>query len=273
MAKDLSYQRMFFIELIAWWKGRITNKNLQTQFKISRQQAYSDLKSYCKNQKGNLKKDDLGYIPSEKFKANYINGDPSQFLHWFGTGLLSVQATHSLHLEHLALPSSCISVNVIRALVNGIENKQRIEADYVSLSHPENDGRIFHPHTFVNSGPRWHVRGYCEKSQDYRDLVLSRFREKTELLDSEYISNEQDLAWQSYIDISLQPDPRLTAQQKAVLGHDYELTDGLLVLRTRAALANYLLQQMQVKTKMLDGTPEAQQWILVNQDDIKAWLY
>lgn len=273
MAKDLSYQRMFFIELLAWWKGRITNKDLQNQFNISRQQAYSDLKNYRESQPNNPKKDDPGYIPRENFNGIYISGDPSQFLHWFGTGLLSVQTTNSLHLEYLALPSSRISVKVIRALVNAIEKKQRIEAGYVSLSNPENDGRIFHPHTFVNTGARWHVRGFCEKSQGYRDLVLSRFRENTELLDGIYISNKQDLAWQSHIDITLQPDPRLTQQQKDVLAHDYELTDGLLVIKTRAALANYLLQEMQIKTKMLDGTPEAQQWILVNKGDIKDWLY
>lgn len=273
MAKDLSSQRMFFIELLAWWKGRITNKDLQTQFQISRQQAYNDLKNYCESSPNNLIQDEPGYVPSEIFKANFINNDPSQFLHWFGSGLLEVQSTYSPYLESLSLPPSNIRVDVIRALVNAIEHKQQIEAGYVSLSHPENDGRIFHPHILVNTGLRWHVRGYCEKSQAYRDLVLSRFREGTEVLEDSAISNSQDIAWHTYIDIILEPDPRLSPMQKSVLAHDYQLTQGQLIINTRAALANYLLQQMQVKTKMLDGTPEAQRWILVNQDDIKTWLY
>ncbi len=270
MAKDLSNIRFLFIELIVWWKGNVTNQSLQKQFHISRQQAYNDFKRYCEHYPNNLLRDEQGYQPSLSFTPHFITGELSQFLHWFDTGSLNELAVEN---TQLALPKSLINAGVIRVLVSAIENKQRIEASYVSLSHPESDGRIFHPHTFVNTGLRWHIRGYCEKSQGYRDLVLSRFREGTELLEDRAYSNDQDLAWHSEIDIILEPDPRLTSSQKSVLAHDYELTHGQLVIKTRAALASYLLQHMQIKTKMLDGTPEAQQWILVNQDDIKHWLF
>lgn len=273
MAKDLSYQRMFFIELLAWWKGRITNKDLQNQFKISRQQAHQDLKTYRETAPTNLTQDEPGYVPSGQFVSRFINEDPAQFFHWFSTGLLEVQSTDSPYTENLALPFAQIRVDVIRTLVYAIEEKRKIEANYVSLSHPETDGRIFHPHTLVNTGMRWHVRGYCEKSQGYRDLVLSRFREGTELLEEMAYTNEQDLAWQTNISLVFEPDPRLSSMQKSVLAHDYQLTQGQLIIKTRAALASYVLQQMQIKTKMLDGTPEAQQWILVNQADIQDWLF
>jgi hypothetical protein len=51
------------------------------------------------------------------------------------------------------------------------------------------------------------------------------------------------------------------------------MVNGQLKLRVRAALADYLLKQMQVNTKYLDGKPEAQQLVLVNRDDIKQWLF
>jgi len=270
MAKDLSNERFLFIELIAWWKGYVTNRQLQTQFSISRQQAYNDFKRYNDLHPNNLIKNDSGYLPSFHFHPAYISGELNQFLDWFDTGYLNSQPQVT---TYLTLPKSRIDVEVIRVLVRAIEAKKAVEASYVSLSHPENDGRIFHPHTFINTGLRWHIRGYCEKSQGYRDLVLSRFREGTELLEGKAYGNDQDLAWHTEIDIILEPDPRLTSSQKSVLAHDYELANSQLMIKTRAALATYLLQHMQIKTKMLDGTPEAQQWILVNQDDIQKWLF
>lgn len=49
--------------------------------------------------------------------------------------------------------------------------------------------------------------------------------------------------------------------------------NGQLPLTTRAALAQYLLQQMQVNVKTLDAIPEAQQLELFNLHDVKPWLF
>src|SRR5690625_5587511 len=70
----------------------------------------------------------------------------------------------------------------MRGLVTAIRTQQRLEVDYVSLSNPNRQGRIIVPHTFVSTGLRWHLRAWCEKSQSYRDFVLSRFRGEPELL-------------------------------------------------------------------------------------------
>ncbi len=169
-------------------------------------------------------------------------------------------------------PIRNVSETVMRKLVAAIRNKTRLEVDYVSLSHPERYGRIFHPHTFVNTGSRWHVRGYCEKSQAYRDLVLSRFRGEPELLDGESKSVQEDDAWQTKVLIRLKPDSRLSSPKKDVLEQDYQMKNGELQIECRAALVSYVLSELQVNTKMLDGTPEAQQLILVNRNDIKQWL-
>jgi hypothetical protein len=69
------------------------------------------------------------------------------------------------------------------------------------------------------------------------------------------------------------PDSRLSPEQKNVIEQDYQMQDGKLVTSTRAALAQYLLQDMQVNIKFHDAIPEAQQLILVNLNDIKQWLF
>jgi hypothetical protein len=67
--------------------------------------------------------------------------------------------------------------------------------------------------------------------------------------------------------------PKYAPAQQEVLINDYQMTNGKLELTVRAALADYLLKEMQVNTKYLDGKPEAQQLVLVNRDDIKQWLF
>jgi hypothetical protein len=69
------------------------------------------------------------------------------------------------------------------------------------------------------------------------------------------------------------PDSRLTTAQKNVIEQDYQLQDGKLVTKTRAALAQYLLQDMQVNIKFHDAIPEAQQLTLLNLNDIKQGLF
>lgn len=266
-------KRLLFIELIVWWEGSICNKQLQDEFSISRQQAYQDLKNYQQDNPGNLISISGGYQANTVFSAKYISLDAAQYLQWFSVGQLYLTSHINPQTELLILPKRRVTAELIRQLVLAIRQKKRLEVDYVSLSNPESDGRIFHPHTFVNTGLRWHVRGYCEKSRAYRDLVLSRFRGQAELLDNSEHGIAQDHAWQTQISLILQPDPRLNTEKQAVLANDYQMEGGQLILNTRAALANYLLDELQVNTKMLDGTPEAQQLVLVNRDEIKPWLF
>ncbi|MBB1270225.1 WYL domain-containing protein [Shewanella sp. SR44-3] len=266
-------KRLLCIELLAWWEGSVSNKQLQDEFAISRQQAYQDLKDYQQHCPDNLIAVNGGYQVSPQFSANYLSLDVAQYLQWFSTGSLMLAQQVNPLTSLLSIPKRSVSVVVMRQLIKAIRYQQRLEVDYVSLSNPENDGRIFHPHTFVNTGLRWHVRGYCEKSRDYRDLVLSRFSGEGDILGDSEHKVEDDKAWQTFILLIIQADPRLSAAQQAVLANDYQMEGGQLIINTRAALANYLLQELHINTKMLDGTPEAQQLVLVNINEVKPWLF
>lgn len=273
MAKDMSTQRFFFIELIAWWEGVITVAKLVKQFQISRQQAYQDIKSYRITHPENLLKQKVGYCPTHSFSPFYISADVHPYFHWFTSGQLLLNYVEPTYTYSLKLPARNVSVHVVRVLIQALTLQKSIEVNYVSLSNPEQDGRIFHPHTLVNTGLRWHVRGYCEKSQDYRDLVLSRCRTPVSIDEKSYHGAEQDTPWNTLVTIILAPDPRLSKEKQAVLSQDYQMEDNQLSIQTRAAMVNYLLHELQVNTKFLDGTPEAQQLVLVNRDDIKPWLF
>jgi hypothetical protein len=266
--------RHWFIELHAWWEGQINSTMLSQQFELSRQAASSALKTYREAINPNSLIYDThskAYRPSDTMKLTSISGDVAEYLHWVSEH--RIPAPLSPGFESLKPPERSVSPQVMRAMIKAQREQRRLEVDYVSLTNPNNEGRIIVPHTFVNAGVRWHLRAWCEKSQQYRDFVLSRFRGTPELLDTSSNGKNQDTAWNTPLELVFAPDPRLNDAQKAVLMNDYQMSNGTLIVETRAALAQYLIQEMQVSVKILDGTPEAQQLVLVNKQEVKGWLF
>lgn len=275
MEKSTKQQRCYFIELIAYWEGGINTTRLDQQFSQSRQQSSGDINYYKTLAPQNLEYDASQKIhkPTSDFSFRYISGNVDEYLHWFHTGHF-LPKNQNLHSESLTIPPRTISPEIVRGLVGAMRQQKRIEVDYVSLNNPSREGRVIAPHSFVNTGLRWHLRAWCEKSQDYRDFVLSRFR-GTPVLESDRTEQtiEKDSAWNTQVTIILKPDLRLSHEKSAVLENDYQMQNGELHVTTRGCLVQYLLRELQVSTKVLDGTPEAQQLICVNLSDIKKWLF
>ncbi|GGX56688.1 helix-turn-helix transcriptional regulator [Saccharospirillum salsuginis] len=272
MATD-TWIRYWFIELHAWWEGRINTTLLTREFAISRQHASKLLGQYQEEYPGNLvySRSAKAYRPTDQMTLSLISGDVAEYFNWVSehrhpTALNSGFAT-------LDPPRRNVAPTVLRPMTQALRERRRLEVDYVSLTNPDREGRIIVPHTFVNTGLRWHLRAWCEKSQEYRDFVLSRFRGEPELLDTSPHGIEDDQAWNTRVTLQFEADSRLPADKRAVIEQDYQMENGQLAVTTRAALVHYVLQEMQVNTKMIDASPLAQQLILVNRDDIKPWLF
>ena len=271
-----SQTRLLFLEMLATWQGYVRNKDLVDQFSITRQQAYQDIRTYQKRYPDRLHKMDSGpYQYTDDYLAQASQESLEYYLLWLSTGQfnpppLMFQASLG---EHCVLPQRHVAPQVMAVLTEAIRQQKRIELGYVSLSHPESEGRIFHPHTFVKTNLRWHVRGYCEKSRGYRDLVLSRCRGNAELLDDSQHTKIHDDVWNRQVELLLAPNPNLSADQQDVIAHDYQMLDGQLRLITRAALVDYLLRDMQVKIQPSDDLPEERQLILLNPQDVAPWLF
>ena len=159
------------------------------------------------------------------------------------------------------------------ALVRAARGHERIEVDYVSLSRPDREGRIIVPHTLVWTGLRWHVRAWCEKNQDYRDFVLSRFRGEPELLGASSRTAAADQDWQTQIEVLIGPDPRLNQNQQAVIAQDYGMVEGRWRLTVRAKLLPYLLKLLQLDTSHTLDDPKAQQIVILNNAAVSSWLF
>lgn len=130
------------------------------------------------------------------------------------------------------------------------------------------------PHTLIYTGMRWHVRAYCEKNKDYRDFVLSRFRGLPELMDDPSSNGrDQDEGWSTQVAVVIEPDSRLKPEQKLIIETDYGMREGRLVIETRGALVQYVLQRYQIDPTKVHAKATAQQIVVANLDELQPWLY
>jgi predicted DNA-binding transcriptional regulator YafY len=151
--------------------------------------------------------------------------------------------------------------------------QKRLEVDYVSIKNPDREGRIIVPHTLVYTGLRWHVRAWCEKNQEYRDFVLSRFRDMPEILDDSVHGVDGDSEWNTLVCIRIVPDPRLSPAQREVIEGDYGMQAGALEISTRGKLVPYALKLLHIDLNAELEDPAAQQIVVENRESLQQWLF
>ncbi len=274
--------RYRFIETIVLWEGRLTTTHLCDTFGIGRQQASKDINNYIRDiGPENLEYDKYlkGYKPTADFIPQVTQGLADEYLHLMARNneLSSVFDSLSLNManaEVLMVPVRDVKPEVLRPIMQAARQQKRLDVDYVSIGHPDHEGRIIVPHTLVHTGLRWHVRAWCEKkNQEYRDFVLSRFRDIPEIIgDSEHGAKE-DSQWNTAVTIRITPDPRLNREQQFVIERDYGMENGVLEVNTRGKLVPYALKQLHIDPKEMLADPIAQQIVVENLTEIKSWLF
>lgn len=263
----------WLIELLAYWEGRIQPMQLARLCHISRQQASKKLNKYNQQNSKSLTycSSHKSYQPTEDFSPQIITREAGEYLSWV-TGQSSYR-DELLPCQSLLPPRRSIKPELMRPLIQALRTGHRVEVNYVSINNPDSQGRIIVPHHLVNTGRRWHIRAWCEKSQDFRDFVLGRFQGNAEVLDKSSIGSADDVAWQASVTLMIAPDPRLDKAQRQVIEFEYAMQNGLLEVHTRACLLSYKLQILNINPRMLEGEAKAQQLVIVNKDDIKHWLF
>ncbi|WP_439652717.1 WYL domain-containing protein [Proteus mirabilis] len=143
---------------------------------------------------------------------------------------------------HLNKPS----LSIVAKVTEGIHKGKALSITYVSLSSGETTREIV-PHTLVDNGLRWHVRGFDRKHNEFRDFVLTRIKAAVVLEGSTLLETEletQDRQWNRFVELELVPHPRIEHSEAIEL--DYGMTGGVLKVEIRAATAGYLLRQWHV---------------------------
>ncbi|MDE3271528.1 WYL domain-containing protein [Pseudoalteromonas sp. G4] len=283
--QDIKWEQILrfrLIEVVVLWEGRLTTNHLCSAFRIGRQQASRDINKYLSLfEKPQLELDRSlkGYKPSKSFEPHFSQGTVNEYLMLLHQQSQMVETFDFFQMGHaestvLSVPERTVSPVIVRSLIHAAREQRRVDIDYVSLSNPSIAGRNIVPHTIVNDGFRWHVRAYCELHDDYRDFVLSRFRNEPDLLDKSEHGREKDNDWNRSTRLEIVPNPNLNAAQQLIVAEDYGMLDNCLVITSRNALVKYYVQRFNLclDNNQLRAKPEAFQLTVKNLKSVQYLL-
>jgi len=107
-----------------------------------------------------------------------------------------------------------------------IREGKHLTIEYHSLSNPDRHQRTIRPHAFIQAGPRWHLRAYCEGAEAFRDFNL---------LEHQYR-------------VSTRTHPELTSAQSRLVRDEYMGKATALVFEAKQAVAKYIMRNYGVAT-------------------------
>jgi len=244
-------ERLAFIEFRLWFLGTITRKEVMDRFGLASAAGTRDLVLYRELAPDNVKYEGKMYHYEENFQPLFEHQAErvlSALCSGFGDGERGAGASLLAHdipkrLNQPALPD-------LARLTRAIRGKYPLRLTYHSMKTGPSPREIV-PLALVDSGLRWHVRAYDRSKREFRDLVLTRMEDITDIHpdDKNYVleAHEQlhaDEQWQSIVHIELQAHP--SHPHPTSIMRDYGMQDGKLEVKLRAAIAGYVLRQWQV---------------------------
>ena len=246
-------ERLAFLELRVFFTGELRRGDIELRFGIKPAAASRDLSVYRELCPSNIDYDPASrcYRPSRDFRPVF-EFQHDRVLSWllqgFGDGLdLGLkQAAPCEGPGQFVKPDMAILGAITRALCT----KRAVHVSYLSLSSGLKRREIV-PVALADNGLRWHVRGYDREHKRFSDFVLTRII-KAQELDGQVEEHEllgADEQWARIVDMELVPHPGI--KWPKAIEADYAMSDGVLRVKTRAALAGYVLRRWSI-----DATPD-----------------
>ena len=267
-------RRLEFIDFRLRWNRNINRADLVDFFRISNQQASADLGRYAEIAPNNMAYDKSlkAYLATGNFEPIMDNHDAQSYLSELlrlsngtlstDTSFIGWQPPHDI----VQYPSRAIDTSVFLRLHWAIRDREELSVRYQSMRRASPSTRWLTPHALAFDGQRWHTRAWCKSSNEFRDFVISRIQQVYESRQATKCASE-DTWWHTYIEILVNPRDGLTDAQRRAVETDFGMTNGVLRLTCRKALAFYILRQMQLD-RSSDLPPHAQPVELMNRDQL-----
>ena len=241
-------ERLFHIDFKLRFLGAVNRNDLVCRFGIKAAAATRDIALYKELAPHNLTYDTKAktYTGTNQFKPLF---------HYQGSQALSALC-YGLGDDHVAGGSSLINaesptqlnlpnLKVLAEITKAIHQKRALDIGYRSLSSGLTQREIV-PFALVDNGLRWHVRAYDRKRSRFTDFVINRIA-SPKLLDSDIIiseTKESDIQWNRIVEMHIVPHPNL--QYSDTIVTEYGMTNGMLKILVRAAVAGYVLRHWNV---------------------------
>lgn len=242
-------ERLSFIDFRLYFLGELRRADVMTRFGTGPAGATRDIGTYREIAPQNLDFDSTAkaYRPSRAFKPIFEH--PAQRVltslsQGFGQGL----ADNATPLVPSEVPTALSQpqLRVLAPVTRAIHRGKALQLVYHSLSSGRTERELV-PLGLVDTGLRWHVRAFDRKSSEFRDFVFTRMEHPTILESSPILLDEAvecDIQWNRIIELELVPHP--AHPRPEVVRMDYDMPDGVLRVKVRAANVGYILRRWNV---------------------------
>ncbi|WP_418120460.1 WYL domain-containing protein [Variovorax sp. 350MFTsu5.1] len=258
--------RLAHVDLRLQFFGEIRRGDLVNRFEIQTAAATRDLAAYRELAPENMLLDGStrAYVRTDRFHPLFDHSAP-RVLAWLveGVGDATPARRRAPVPNASAVASQAIRLDVLGTLTRGIHHARIVGITYRSLTSGLTTREIA-PLALANDGHRWHIRAFDRRSDSFRDFVIARIAD-VETSSSQRTHDEaldQDAQWQRLVDLEFVPHPA-NVQHPDTIEAEFGMLSGVLTIRTRAAVAGYLLRRMNVDCSVdhrLRG-PEFHLWL------------
>lgn len=266
--KDIQRERLFYLEFLALFLGRVSRKDLVSRFGISEPAATKDLSLYA-----DLAPEVLRYDLKQKcyvFSGGkpYFNHDIDQALHSLsGERAIAIDTEHAKRLPTWTNSSikRKMPLSLVATITRCMYQHRKMSAEYASLSSG-NRSRILSPMALVNDGLRWHIRCYDHEHQEFRDYNLARFSAAIEG-DLSDVRLDKDSEWNNEVTLRLVAHPK--AEHPETIRMDYDIVEDAKYVTLRVCLVGYFLRHWHIDcSDSASGHPQASQLFLDNKPEL-----
>lgn len=229
--------RLVYLDQCLTWRGQVNRKDLIDHFGISSPQAAIDFREYLHR----VAEPKPGY---DTVRKCYL-ADPKHrglpFACEIGSPDEFVRNTEMDGFSILPSPARQCPPAVMRQLYQAIEQRLKIEIDYVSMATGLRQNQWIAPANFASDGERLHVRAWSFHRKQWRDYVPVRVLPESRFLTAP-IAEElpRDADWEELIDVRLTPHSSLSEDQKAAVRLEYGFTESVLSFQVRKSLEFYV---------------------------------
>jgi WYL domain len=259
-------ERLVYVDFRCTFLGEIRRADLMARFGVKSAAATRDLAFYRGALGGRIELDQVtkAYRPADDFSPVFAH-EVGRALTAISRGFGESQVGAAGALIPCEVPPrlSMPDIAVLAPVSRAINLRQAVRICYSSFSSGQQEREIV-PFALADNGLRWHVRAFDRLKQRFIDLVLTRIHSIQALPQSRIAPHElghHDLEWGRILELELVPHPKEARPE--IVAMDYSMTNGVLKVRVRAALASYLLRQWLVDCSMdhsLTGT-EYRLWL------------
>jgi hypothetical protein len=246
-------ERLAHLELRLFFTGELRRADIESRFGVKPAAASRDISLYRELAPRNLQYDltQKVYVATPDF-APVFEMRPDRVLSWlahgFGDGLelgLKQQAPFDSP-QNFFVPN----LATLAALTRAICARKAISMNYSSASSGITRREVV-PVALADSGLRLHMRAFDRKKKVFGDFVVTRIDDVVAI---EGTTQEHELIaaddqWTRMVELHLVAHPQMNWPQAAEL--DYGIIDGVLRVKTRAAMAGYVLRRWSV-----DASPD-----------------